>query len=784
MHNSQKAIIFGAMNVRNLHEIHIFLASSKELEQDRKEITDLINQLNRVTYWPIGIHIQLDKWECHDPAYKGERTQAEYDVLVRNSQLFIALFHQVAGKYTLEEFSVAHKACIRNKFPHICIYYKHISEKDIESTELINFKKWVDEELEYFTIPPYTHIDTLRYSIMMQLAHLSNNNELKAEIKGSDLMLGNLRIGNLNHISFSGNNTEVIRLKQEIEDINNKLKEIEEYIYYIQSRIELSYKEIKQSNNEQKISYLRRGIEYDQEELNKKKNEYTQFQIRRNNLKNELKEQNSRLLDMAIQINHFSTQHSNELLQQASRLFEAGDSQGAAQLLNPIKIGRITDQSLKNFEQAKTLYHSAQERLKSEVEMFLLSAKSILTILNNPNRFNEACAAREKALNIARLCFEQQEYAHYVYKYARFLDKNHKLERALKYYKSALQLYGAILAENKKENNTIISIKAIMARCYNLMGNIHNNCGNFKKAEERYYMSQKLYQHLHKLNIDAEYDGKLLLVQSNLGVLYYRNGDKDKGRELINQAVQTYEQFTPEKQEIFRPDIANCWINIGCFYKNDTQKHREARRNLEKALECYLQLHSLKKIDYRSKIAICYHNIGEIRVENGWMEGDKFLLKALKYRHELAQKKPEVYLPEEACTLRSLGKHYQFKALKIKELDTDNVLSIINFKKTSIDYYLKSVSIYQLLETEEILETQQEYCSYTAIIAEVQNIIGEIYHDIGQSQAAAIQYKNAIQSFQKLSSKNTAYKQYIRILEQKIYSLIGVQVVNEHSLVH
>lgn len=771
MQSYQEAFIFEGMNARSLHEIHIFLASSRELEQDRKEITELINQLNRVTYWPIGIHIQLDKWECHDPAYKGQRTQFEYDTLVRNSKLFIALFHQVAGKYTLEEFEVAHKVCTDKGFPHICIYYKNIGKEDTETTELTKFKQWVDRELEYFTIPPYTHIDTLRYSIMMQLAHLSNNNDLRAEIKGSDLMLGNIRIGSLNNISFSGNNTEVIRLKQEIEEINNSLKEVEEEINYIRDRISRFHQEIKHyKNDEKRISFIKKDIEYDQKELYKKQGEYTQLQIKRNNLRNSLKEQNRRLLDMAIQINQFSIQNSNELLQRASQLFEAGDSQGAAELLNPNKISPIVDQSLADFEQAQALYNNTKERLKSQVAMLLLSAKSILTILSNPNRFNEACATREKALNIARQCFERDEYAHYIYKYARFLDKNHKSERALKYYKSALQLYGALLAESYEETETTIRIKAIMARCYNLMGNIYNNYGNFAKAEERYLISQEIYQNLHEIDCDAEYDGKLLLVQSNLGVLYHRNGNKEKGQVLIEQAILSYEQLPPQKQEKYRSNIANCWINIGCFYKNDTQKHREARRNLEKALECYQQLYALNKIEYRPKIAICYQNIGEIRVDNGWMEGDKFLLKALKIRKELAQKKPEIYLPDEACTLRSLGRYYQYKAQRIKELDisNENASLIINLKQTSIDYYQKAVSIYQLLESQELQETQQEYGIHTAVIAETLKIIGELYIEIGQVQVSIKQYGVAIEYFKRLVNKNAAYKEQVSFLKQRL----------------
>lgn len=751
------------MNTLILHNIHVFLASSNELEEDRKEITELINQLNEVIYEPEGIRIKLDKWERQNPAFKGERSQNEYDGLVRNSKLFIVLFHHFANRYTLEEFNVAQETCMCKGFPHICIYYKALLPGDKEEESLLAFKKRVTEQLEYFTIPPYAHIDTLRYSVMMQLAHLHNNNDLKAEIKGSQLMLGKVRIGNLDNISFSGNNAEVIRIKQEIEENATLLEEEKVEICKLQERISKCHKKIERyKDDEEALADYQEDLSDFEEKLKIEQNKYTQLQIKQNNLKKQLEEQNNRLLDIAIQISQISSQNTSELLKQASQLFEKGDSQGAAALLNLKKIEPDINRSLQEYQQAQALVDTTKKALETNIEVLLLSAKSTLADLKNPDRFNDACKTREKALEIARICSEHKTHAHYVYKYARFLDKNHKSKRALFYYKCAIQLYAALLSENQDDD---LEILEIIARCHNLMGNIYNRRGDFTEAEKRYLMLLEMYQQLHSKAPAYDFDCKQLLVKSNLGVLYYKYANKEKGQQLIEEAVNYYDQLPEEKKIKYRSDVAHCWINLGCFYKEDTRRHRKARTFLQKALDCYLQLHAQNPSKYASKVADCYHNLGNLRTDNDWIHGETSLLKALEIRYALAETKPEIHLPEVASTLRSLGWYYQNQALKIeKQKEKATIESTIKeLKEKAILNYKKSVSIRKLLESDELQEMQKSFGVYTPIIAYTQDTIAQLYIETGQYKEAIEQYTDSIKYNEKLAEANTAY--YLSIIE-------------------
>ena len=103
--------------------IKIFLASSEELEADRYRFGNLIRKLDNI-YEKRGIRIELFEWEDYDAAYNGMRKQDEYNERVRASDMFLALFHKKAGKFTIEEFNIARKAFDEQASPKIYTYVK------------------------------------------------------------------------------------------------------------------------------------------------------------------------------------------------------------------------------------------------------------------------------------------------------------------------------------------------------------------------------------------------------------------------------------------------------------------------------------------------------------------------------------------------------------------------------------------------------------------------------------------------------------------------------------
>lgn len=86
-----------------MSDIRLFIASSFDTAHERTVIGDTVRRLND-RYEPQGWRIRLLCWEDYEPAYRGLRKQSEYNEdLIRNSDLFIAMFRANCGQFTQEE---------------------------------------------------------------------------------------------------------------------------------------------------------------------------------------------------------------------------------------------------------------------------------------------------------------------------------------------------------------------------------------------------------------------------------------------------------------------------------------------------------------------------------------------------------------------------------------------------------------------------------------------------------------------------------------------------------
>ncbi len=86
----------------------IFLGSSEELAGDRRALGDFMNSVNNA-YAPLGRRFLLVAWEHESIAIarQKEGKQAEYNELVRASDLCLFLFRTRCGEYTLQELEAA-----------------------------------------------------------------------------------------------------------------------------------------------------------------------------------------------------------------------------------------------------------------------------------------------------------------------------------------------------------------------------------------------------------------------------------------------------------------------------------------------------------------------------------------------------------------------------------------------------------------------------------------------------------------------------------------------------
>ncbi|MFN8396778.1 MAG: COR domain-containing protein [Bacteroidia bacterium] len=155
----------------NLKEISIFLASSCELEKDRREFEIFINRENK-RWTRRGVFFRLEIWEDFYDAISETRKQDDYNKVIRECDVFISLFFTKAGKYTQEEFDVALAEFKRSgKHPRIFTYFQNanvnIGNLGREVISLLEFKERL-QSMGHFP-SHYENTHDLQFQIRNQL---------------------------------------------------------------------------------------------------------------------------------------------------------------------------------------------------------------------------------------------------------------------------------------------------------------------------------------------------------------------------------------------------------------------------------------------------------------------------------------------------------------------------------------------------------------------------------------------------------------------------------------
>ncbi|MBK7955260.1 MAG: hypothetical protein IPK02_15645 [Candidatus Accumulibacter sp.] len=102
----------------------IFLASSAELKDDRREFEVFIHRKNKA-WISQGVFLELVLWEDFLDALSATRLQDEYNRAIRACDVFVMLFFTKVGPYTEEEFETAVGQFQATSRPFIFTYFKN-----------------------------------------------------------------------------------------------------------------------------------------------------------------------------------------------------------------------------------------------------------------------------------------------------------------------------------------------------------------------------------------------------------------------------------------------------------------------------------------------------------------------------------------------------------------------------------------------------------------------------------------------------------------------------------
>jgi internalin A len=164
--------------------IRLFLASSAELRADRDEFDRYFRERNDELI-NRGLYLRIIRWENFLDAMSGTRLQDEYNKAIRECDIFVCLFFTKTGKFTDEEFEVAHRQFQESGKPRIWTYFKNADIKtgsapreDLKS--LWAFQDKLKDKGHYHT--EYTDIEHLKRQFRDQLDKLlsGSNAEVSA----------------------------------------------------------------------------------------------------------------------------------------------------------------------------------------------------------------------------------------------------------------------------------------------------------------------------------------------------------------------------------------------------------------------------------------------------------------------------------------------------------------------------------------------------------------------------------------------------------------------------
>lgn len=157
--------------------IKIFLASSSELEKDRRELEIFIGRENKALA-KKNLFLELIIWEDFVNAMSRTRLQDEYNKAVETCDIFLLLFFSKVGKYTKEEFETAFGHYQETNKPFIFTYFKNSEIKigDLNREDIYSLWEFQDrlKELGHFQTV-YENIDELKYQLKNQLEKILEN---------------------------------------------------------------------------------------------------------------------------------------------------------------------------------------------------------------------------------------------------------------------------------------------------------------------------------------------------------------------------------------------------------------------------------------------------------------------------------------------------------------------------------------------------------------------------------------------------------------------------------
>ena len=369
--------------------IKIFLGSSiVEFANERMAIENFIRNISDKFEENYDIKIQPLLCENLDDAYSKIRKQEIINENVRNSELCFFIFFTKAGKYTKEEFKVARKKFEETGKPKIYTYFKVIKDETAEQN-LYDFMNELDKTFGHY-YGTFEHIDTVKLRILLNLK-LQEMDFLEIKVDGDACVVDGKKALSLENVSEFANNSIFQELKAE-------LYEVEE-------------------------SYFNLKTKYEKDECSpSEEREYIEIATKRQNLIDSIEEIQKNIFNMSLRMCQDEARGEITIRQkEAYRLFEAGDLEGANNILDFTEIEKDYLRDIAIME----------ANIKKRSEVFIRETKTkidiLATMIKLSTRFTEIEELYDK---IVAVVFKYNIEIDTLFYYVEFLYEQNQFQKA------------------------------------------------------------------------------------------------------------------------------------------------------------------------------------------------------------------------------------------------------------------------------------------------------------------------------------------------------------------
>ena len=554
--------------------VKIFLASSVvELEDDRNAIGNFVRALRDI-YDARGVKIELYDCTYENQAMTSGRKQDEHNEHARQSDMFLALFYNKAGKFTVEEFHEAYKQLQNTGAPAILVCFREgagYAPKD----SLLAFRDELEDELEQHPIT-YTGIDSVSLKVLLQMQRM--NLDVPIKVEESMITVGGTPVLTLENIPMWAKNTDFQSLNEQYQACERE---------YLDAKV-----------NKADLQVLARA---------KKK---------RDEIRDALNQLEQDLFSIAIDMDKQENDRNLTMRQRmADKLMAQGDSQSANMVLS-------TQDIEKDIDRTDALAQHTDKQYEQYVQEYLQKIRILKTMVRDPSRFGQIEACFEKAValeerrNLKKIAmweyvaylYNQHDYNHAIPLAERYLkyveldgDKRqiadaanalgvlysdtNRMDKAEQKYLRAKEIREQLAAENPSAYQPYLAIS-----CNNL-GALYADTNRLELAEQEYLRAKKIREQLATEN-PSVYQLDLANICNNLGALYAYTNRMDKAEQEYLRAKEIYERFTAFAPGRYALDLAGVCENLGRLYKN-TDRPEQAAAEYARAEELRKQAKTL-----------------------------------------------------------------------------------------------------------------------------------------------------------------------------------------------